>query len=182
MGNDEEEKMRRSIFVWFFLLLFIIPQTSGGEETDWQPGPLAPKTRCPVCGMFVNKYAQWVSRIRLSDGTEHAFDGVKDMMAFYFSPQTFGARAGVTIAAVSVKDYYSLQPLSGRDAFYVLGSDVLGPMGHELIPLASKGAAENFLADHKGEQVLRFAEITPDLIDSLRAGHGMGGKKMRMDK
>ena len=57
------------------------------------------------------------------------------------------------------------------------GSDVYGPMGHELIPFSSRAAAENFLKDHHGKQVISFSEITSELIESLRKGHKM--KKMK---
>ena len=53
------------------------------------------------------------------------------------------------IAAVQVTDYYALEPIDGRTAFYVVGSDVFGPMGKELIPFAKKAEAEEFLKDHR---------------------------------
>ena len=40
------------------------------------------KAKCPVCGMFVNKYPKWTAVIETSDGTNYYFDGVKDMMKF----------------------------------------------------------------------------------------------------
>jgi copper chaperone NosL len=50
----------------------------------------------------------------------------------------------------------------------VVGSDVHGPMGHELIPFSTRAGAESFLADHHGKQILSFAEITPELVEELR--------------
>jgi len=35
----------------------------------------------------------------------------------------------------------------------VTGSDVLGPMGEELVPIAGKQAAETFLRDHGGSGI-----------------------------
>ena len=131
--------------------------------------------RCPVCGMFVAKFPNWVSQISLSDGRIETFDGVKDLMAFYFSPQQFGAAEGLTVQEVLVKDYYKQDWIDGRQASYVLGSDVFGPMGHELIPFAGKPAAENFLKDHKGREILSFSDITPQQIETLRQGHKMMG-------
>jgi nitrous oxide reductase accessory protein NosL len=40
-------------------------------------------------------------------------------------------------------------------------------MGKELIPFEKKAEAEEFLKDHRGERVLAFGEITPDLIKGL---------------
>lgn len=134
-------------------------------------------TRCPVCGMFVAKYQEWLAQIKMSDGTIETFDGVKDMMAYYFTPQQFGGDDTLTVSAVSIRDYYSQDWSDGREAMYVLGSDVYGPMGHELVPFSSRAAAENFLKDHHGKQIISFSEITSELIESLRKGHTM--KKMK---
>ena len=52
---------------------------------------ISPQERCPVCGMFVAKYSDWITQVRLSNGTVKFFDGVKDMMAFTFDPASYGA-------------------------------------------------------------------------------------------
>jgi len=57
-------------------------------------------TRCAVCGMFVAKYPNWVVTLTLSDGETKYFDGVKDMMVFYFAPQKYGVKAGTTVAEI----------------------------------------------------------------------------------
>jgi hypothetical protein len=39
--------------------------------------------KCPVCGMFVYKYPKWSAKIVVAKKS-YFFDGVKDMMKFYF--------------------------------------------------------------------------------------------------
>ena len=144
-----------------------------GDPLLAQPGKdISPKERCPVCGMFVAKYPAWITQARLTNGTVKFFDGVKDLLAFSFAPASFGA-PGQAAKEIWVKDYYTLDWLDGRSAWYVIGSDVYGPMGHEFIPFASSAAAENFRKDHKGTRVVRFAEITEPLVQSLRHGQKM---------
>lgn len=133
---------------------------------------VSPQERCSVCGMFVAKYSDWITQARLSDNTVKYFDGVKDMMAFYFDPSSFGA-SGQKLLEIWVKDYYTLTWLDGRKAWYVVGSDVYGPMGHEFIPFNSAAAAENFRQDHKGTKVMRFDEISKTLVESMRHGQKM---------
>lgn len=137
--------------------------------------PIADDERCPVCGMFVGKYQEWLTRIEMSNGTWYTFDGVKDMMAYYYEPQKFGAEPGAKPVSLIVKDYYTLDWIDGKSAFYIVGGDILGPMGHELIPFGTHDAAENFMTDHRGERILNFSDITKDLIDKLRQGHKMKG-------
>ncbi len=162
--------MKRAPFVLIILLL-VTPRLWAGEIKPVQPGP---KDRCPVCGMFVAKYPNWVTQIHYEDsGKIRFFDGVKDMMVLYFDPERYMAPPREAIKNINVKDYYSLSWISAQDAFYVVGSDVYGPMGHELIPFESKDAAESFSKDHHGKEILTFGEITPGLIDSLRLGQRM---------
>jgi len=58
-----------------------------------------------------------------------------------------------------VSDYYTLEKLDAKDAFYVHGSNVYGPMGDEFIPFKDEAKAESFLKDHAGKGVIRFDEI-----------------------
>ena len=62
----------------------------------------------------------------------------------------------VDIKAIAVTDFYDLGQVDARQACFVIGSDVLGPMGHEFVPLVNRMDAEEFLKDHKGERALTF--------------------------
>ena len=64
-------------------------------------------------------------------------------------------------------EYYDMELIDVRKAFFVIGSDVYGPMGHELIPFATEEDARTFMSDHKGKSILRFEEITPRVIEKL---------------
>ena len=108
--------------------------------------------RCAVCGMFVAKYPNWITQIRDQRGKVRLFDGVKDLMAFYFDPASFGADAKTTMGEIWVREYYGLEWLDGRKAFYVVGSDVYGPMGEEFVPFQDRSTAESFLKDHHGRR------------------------------
>ncbi|MBE0497025.1 MAG: nitrous oxide reductase accessory protein NosL [Campylobacterales bacterium] len=121
--------------------------------------------KCPVCGMFVAKYPKWAAMLK-DEAHTHYFDGVKDMMKFIFEPQKY-AHEPMQNPAIKVTDYYTLEALDGREAFYVVGSSKYGPMGHELIPFRTKTQAEGFLKDHQGKQVVRFDEITLALVKTL---------------
>lgn len=134
---------------------------------------VAKDTRCSVCGMFVDKYPNWIVTLTMNDGDRKYFDGVKDMLVFTFAPQKYGAKPGATVGEITVSDYYSLAPVDGRKAFYVVGSDVTGPMGHEFIPFATQGAAAAFSKDHQGKEILTFEAISADLVESMRAGQRM---------
>jgi nitrous oxide reductase accessory protein NosL len=123
--------------------------------------------------MFVAKYPAWVAEIIHENGDVEFFDGVKDMMAYYFHPDQYGGGGKTDNAEIWVKDYYSLSFIDARKAFFVTGSDVFGPMGHEFIPFSSQEASEAFLKDHKAKSILTFTEITEQMVDSMREGRKM---------
>ena len=74
------------------------------------------------------------------------------------------------IARIGVTEYYELRRIDARQAWYVIGSDTLGPMGHELIPLNSEADAREVLADHQGVRILRFDDVSLDLLQALDDG------------
>jgi len=121
--------------------------------------------KCPVCGMFVAKYPKWAAMLK-DEAHTHYFDGVKDMMKFIFAPEAYGHKP-MQDPEIKVTDYYTLEAIDGKAAFYVVGSDTYGPMGHELIPFTTKSKAETFRADHRGKQIVTFDEITPELVKTL---------------
>jgi nitrous oxide reductase accessory protein NosL len=152
--------------VTFFLLtLTLITDTYSGDRKPIKPGP---RDKCPVCGMFVSKYPDWVAQILFKDGSNAIFDGSKDMFKYYFNLQKYNpSKKASDIDSIYVTDYYNLAPIDGYKAYYVEGSDVYGPMGKELIPFEKEGAAKEFMKDHKGKSILKFSDVTPEKISRL---------------
>ncbi len=159
--------MQRRHFLAAGLALCAAPAFAQGMIIP-KPGP---KDLCPVCGMIVSKYPNWVALVTWKDGHSHFFDGAKDMFKFLHDLGKFApAHRKEDISGIFVTDYYNLAHLDARQAFYVIGSDVLGPMGHELVPLASKIDADDFLKDHKGKKLLSFDQVSPALVAATDAG------------
>ena len=133
--------------------------------------PPSPQDTCPVCGMFVAKYPEWIATVLYRNGHAHHFDGAKDMFKYLLDLEKWapGHQAG-DIQAIGVTEYYGLTRIDARKAFYVVGSDVLGPMGHELIPLETREDAEEFMRDHKGVAIVRFADVTQKKLKNLDNG------------
>ena len=155
--------MRRRLVLAAFLALAL--PAGAGEPAFPKP---APRDLCPVCGMVVGKYPAWIATVVYKDGHAHHFDGAKDMFKFWHEPAKYAAgHRREDMVAIRVTDFYNLQPVDARKAFYVIGSDVLGPMGHELVPLASREDAADFLKDHKGRRILSFDQVTGDLPSRL---------------
>jgi len=164
--------MKKILFRIVFLVMILslsVPPLMAAEILPAGSLEVGKKDLCPVCGMFVYKYPNWVSQIIFGDKTYAFFDGAKDMFKYLFDLKKYNPKKKVeNIVAVWVPDYYTTKLIDGREAYYVVGSDVLGPMGLELIPHKSEKAANAFVKDHGGQRILRFHEVDLNLIESLR--------------
>ncbi|MDY0320878.1 MAG: nitrous oxide reductase accessory protein NosL [Arcobacteraceae bacterium] len=141
---------------------------SGNQMHKSTPIVVPSDAKCPVCGMFVAKYPKWAAHTKLKDGKEFFYDGTKDMFKFIFEAKSYSHNyTKDDFDIISVSDYYTLDKIDGKQAFYVLGSNVYGPMGKELIPFKTKEDAENFSKNYQGKQILKFEEITKDLVFAL---------------
>ena len=135
------------------LLSTILPANSSALE------PMQPETkdRCAVCGMKVTPFPNWVAAVSFKDGSHYFFDGPKDMFNFLFDLQQYRPNATqADIAEVQVTEYYTVQRRDAREVFFVTGSDVMGPMGNELVPVAGEEALKTFIQDHGQTEVMRY--------------------------
>ena len=138
---------------------------AGADPAARVPGP---GDRCPVCGMYVTKYPDWTAEIIFKDGAAVFFDGAKDLFKYYFKLNTYAPdRTDEDIAAVYVTEFYNLELIDARSSFFVIGSDVYGPMGRELIPFKTEADARQFKIDHKGQRILRFDQVNQREINQL---------------
>jgi len=148
-----------------FLIVFFFSVSLSATVVPMKPSK---KDKCPVCGMFVYKYPDFIAEIIFKDGSYAVFDGAKDMFKYYFNLKKYNPNKRVSdIGSLYVTDYYSLAQVDGFKAYYVLGSDIYGPMGRELIPFEKEADAKEFLKDHKGKSIHRFKDITYEIIKSL---------------
>jgi len=121
--------------------------------------------KCPVCGMFVSKYPKWAAMMEVN-GHKHYFDGVKDMMKYYIFDADFPYDRK-KITQIEVTDFYTLEAIPARFAWFVYDSELFGPMGRELIPFSTEEAAKSFMTDHGGKKIVRFKDITPKMVMAL---------------
>jgi nitrous oxide reductase accessory protein NosL len=156
--------MKKGLIVLIAALCLAVAAHAGEKPQ----GVMASGERCPVCGMVAAMYPDWNTEVRFSDGSRAVFDGPKDLFKYYLDTAKYNPSKGRgDVIGVIVRDYYSKAPIDALKAFFVIWSDVYGPMGHEPIPFEKEADARKFLKDHKGKKILGFNDITPKLIVSL---------------
>lgn len=142
-----------SISLAFFILLWITPiQLSGCEES---------RPRCAQCGMFVDLAPRWRAGALNEAGSEVSFDSPKCLLRWLASERGRGAQGPW------VTEYYGQRHAEVSSVWWVIGSDVEGPMGRDLVPLDSEQAAQRFLTEHHGAKVLRRDDIRADVLRDL---------------
>lgn len=113
----------------------------GGDEPAASP-------RCAECGMRTDVAPRWVAGLG-----EQRFDAPKCMFRF-------ARRSGSALESAWVMDYYGGTRRDLAEVTFVRGSDIVSPMGDDLVPLLGPTQVERFIADHGGEPV------APDEVDA----------------
>ncbi len=169
MRRDIKERYTLSALSLFLTLsLTLTLLLSPAYGADRKPIKPSSKDKCPVCGMFVAKYPDFLAEILFKDGSSAFFDGTKDMVKYYLNLKKYQPSKNTSdIDSIYVTNYYDLTLTDGLSAYYVLGSDIYGPMGRELIPFEKEADAKEFMKDHHGKSVLRFKEITYEIVKGL---------------
>ncbi len=147
------------------LVLFAYYPAFANERQPIKPKP---KDKCPVCGMFTAKYPDFLAQIIFKDGSYITFDGSKDLFKYHIKLTSNNhTRKLAEVDSIYVKDYYNLKFIDAYTAYFVVGSDVFGPMGKELIPFKNEADAKVFNKDHKGKIIVKFEEVTEAVMKSL---------------
>jgi NosL len=97
--------------------------------------------RCATCGMKIDLASPWVSYVTIG-GKEEAFD--TPSCAF-----TAWRKAGASGNHARFREYYSQELKPVEEVRFVRGSDIVGPMGPDLVPVGTDTAGR-FARDHNG--------------------------------
>lgn len=128
--------------------------TMAGCERSTRP-------RCAECGMYADQAARWQAGATGADGSALRFDSPKCLLRFRAS----GRGRGLTNPWWT--EYYTQAHLGAQQLVFVRGSDLISPMGHDLVPVAARGdAAADFVRDHGGE-IVRPEAVDGALLDAL---------------
>lgn len=124
-----------------------------GSSSEAQSHP-----RCAQCGMYADMAPRWMTGWGEGENAQF-FDGPKCLFRWTDAQSKDRAEAWAT-------EYYSQNRRPASSLVYVIGSDVLSPMGDDLVPIEGQERATQFAADHGG-RVIPFSGITPDVLRSL---------------
>jgi nitrous oxide reductase accessory protein NosL len=127
-------------------------------------------TSCLVRHIKVYKEPKWVAKIEIRNGKTAYFSSPKSMFEFYHRPGKWfdmGVKSERDFSKIVVTDYATMKPINAETAFFVYGSRATSPAGDDLVPFATREAAEKFSKAYSGKRILKFDEVPDALIRLL---------------
>ncbi len=118
---------------------------------------------CGNCGMPSNEFPQFHAKIQSKDQKTVWFCSTRCMFIGALKPGSPYEGASQR----QVMDYYENKFIDAESAIYVMGSDVPGPMGADLIPHKDQQAAEEFMKEHQGKKMLKASEVNKEIIKEM---------------
>ena len=116
------------------------------------------EARCKHCGMKIDPTSAWRAELVAEDGKVIGFDTPRCALQAW--------RSGETPAkSIRVQEYYDRTTKDGADVRFVLGGDVVGPMGPDFVPVDPPRVSK-FIQDHAAERALRLDEVTMQVLSA----------------
>jgi nitrous oxide reductase accessory protein NosL len=115
--------------------------------------------RCEFCGMKLDPKSAWMSETTGADGQTHRFDTPKCALLAW--------RTGkVPSTAARFQEFYERTWRDAATLVFALGSDVVGPMGGDAIPV-DPARATKFTTDHQAARIAKLDDLTRDVLEAL---------------
>ncbi len=171
------------------LCLFIFVAACSEEakqEINTDPVTFKAGDECIVCGMLVTEWPGTKGQsINKQTGETLKFCSTTDLFSWWLQPENKTVKAQIYVHDSAKIDWANPSDehlIDGRDAWYVVGSDLIGAMGPTLVSFAEEADALE-LAAKRGGRVLRFDDIDLYVLQEIgQAGHKYAedhGKQIR---
>ena len=113
--------------------------------------------RCRRCGMKLDPTSPWRADLVAEDGTTTSFDTPRCALNAWRSGQ-------VPAKSIRVQEYYERVTREGSEVRFVVGGDVIGPMGPDFVPV-EPGRVTKFIQDHSADRAVKVDEIDKAFLD-----------------
>lgn len=136
------------------------------------PTPITSGDECHVCGMIIHNFPgpKGQAFIRHHD-QPLKFCSTVDLFSWLLQPETAAVLQAAFVhdmgAAPSWQHPSDAHYVKVSEAWYVVGHDLSGAMGHTLGSFRNKQDAQSFIKQHGG-RLLRYSDINLDLLASLQ--------------
>jgi len=119
--------------------------------------PVDTKDECIMCRMYPSRYPRHRSQVSYGKGRIDHFCSTHCLFAWLNTPDSGRLHQGGN-GMIWVTDFVSERWISGKTAYYVVGSTAQGPMGTEAFAFDKKNQAQEFVRKNGG-RVLSFKAV-----------------------
>lgn len=130
------------------------------------PQEITATTACTLDGMLLVDFPGPKAQVHYAGQPPEFFCDLKELFSLYLQPEQKRRITALYVQDMGQADW--TQPkghwIDAKTAFYVVGSKKQGSMGPAIASFASEQAAQAF-ARKEGGQVLRFTQVTPEMVD-----------------
>ncbi len=181
--------LKRNLQRVLVLCLFVFVAACSEEtkqEVNSDPVTFNAGDECHVCGMLVIEWPGPKGQsINMQSGETLKFCSTTDLFSWWLQPENKTVQAQIYVHDMAKSEWAHPADeylIDAREAWYVVGSDLIGAMGPTLVSFADEAAALE-LATKSGGRVLRFDDIDLSILQEIgQAGHKYAedhGKKIR---
>jgi copper chaperone NosL len=116
--------------------------------------------RCKQCGMRIDPASPWTAELLADDGAVTTFDTPRCAFQSW-------RRGSTPATSLRAQEYYDRRWARAEELRFVVGGDVLGPMGPDLVPVDPRRAMK-FVQDHGADRAYAAVEITLSVLDAIK--------------
>ena len=144
-----------------------------GHAASLQPADPSADAACALDGMVLRDFPGAKAQIRYADGKTDYFCDVTEVLRTILAAEQARGASAPYVQDMGKADWQHPEGhwIAAREAVYVIGSRAQGSMGTTIVPFGQQADAQAFAA-REGGRVVRFADITPELLDTRAAMHG----------
>lgn len=147
--------LKKILTVLILLLWTLVPVMAGDHK---QAKTIEPHKECPLCGMYPAKYPEFQCQIIFEDFSYEAFDSPLGLLIYYLFQKEYDPE-NRAIEYIFFRDYANHEWISADETLFVIGTEVMGPMGIDFLPVANKKDAQQLFDREKGSVMIGFSEI-----------------------
>ena len=126
------------------LVIFVCAGCTPAQGEVKPPEILYGEDICEICGMIISE-ARFASACVTTDGQEHIFDGIGEMLVFYHDQEQD------TILQCFVHDYVTEGWLVAEEATFVLSDNIHTPMGFGIVAVGTRESADTLALESGGK-------------------------------
>jgi copper chaperone NosL len=163
------------VFSSILPLIFLIVIFSGCTKDDVEKLAPIEFTRahaCALCGMITVDFPGSKGQIHYSNGKIDAFCCTLDMFSFYLQPDSPKNITAIFVNDMGKADWErpSGHWIEAKKAYYVIGGNIMGPMGEALVPFFNIKDAEAYIKEQSGK-IVKFDDINMEMLKPKARSH-----------